>query len=362
MNFGIPKERRPFEYRVGLSPAGVEMLADQGHIVFVEHEAGVGAGFSDYEFEKAGAKITSSPQEVFGRADVLLKISRPLRDEIDWLQPSATLMGLLHLGSTKQESLDALAAQNITAIAYEQIKNEDGRLPVLQPMSQIGGQMTAQIATRWLQSDLGGKGILLGGIPGVPPAEVLIIGGGVVGMNAVTAFLGLGAHVTVMDKEMAVLQRISDRFPQVVTMISTRRNIDRVCAFADVVVGAVLVVGERAPVVLTRETLKQMKPRSMVIDMSIDEGGCFETSRPMAHDRPTFVEDGIIHYCVPNVPSLVARTATHAFVNAAMPYILKIANQGVEKAIESDKSLEIAVNMQQGEVRNLQLWSVQKVS
>jgi alanine dehydrogenase len=363
MNFGIPKERRPFEYRVGLSPAGVEMLADQGHTVFVEHEAGVGAGFSDYEYEKAGAKIAYSPQEVFGRADVLLKISRPLREEIDWLQPGATLMGLLHLGSTKQESLDALAAQKITAIAYEQIKTEkNGCLPVLRPMSQIGGQMTAQIATRWLQSDLGGKGILLGGIPGVPPAEVVIIGGGVVGMNALTAFLGLGAHVTVMDKEMSVLQRVNDRFPQVVTMISTRRNIDRACAFADVVVGAVLVVGERAPIVLTRETLKQMKPRSMVIDMSIDEGGCFETSRPMAHDRPTFVEDGIIHYCVPNVPSLVARTATHAFVNAAMPYILKIAAQGVEKAIQNDKSLEMAVNMQQGETRNLLLWSAQKGS
>jgi alanine dehydrogenase len=211
-----------------------------------------------------------------------------------------------------------------------------------------------------MQSDLGGKGILLGGIPGVPPAEVVIIGGGVVGVNALTAFLGLGAHVTILDKEMSVLQRINDNFPQVVTLVSTRRNIDRVCAFADVVVGAVFVLGERAPIVLTRETLKLMKPRSLVIDMSIDQGGCFETSRPMTHDRPTFIEDGIIHYCVPNVPSLVARTATHAFVNAAMPYIMKVASLGVEKAIETDPSLETAVNTHQGEIRHLHLWTTQK--
>ena len=360
MNIGIPRERRPFEYRVGLSPAGVEMLTEQGHTVFVEHEAGVGAGFSDYEYEKNGAKIAYSAEEAFGRADLLLKFSRPLKEEIEWMSPGATLMGMLLLAAGRRDSVDALRAKNITAIAYEQIKTEDGRLPVMRPMSQIGGQMTAQIAMRWMQSDLGGKGILLGGIPGVPPAEVVIIGGGVVGFNALTAFIGLGAHVTVMDKEISVLQRIHDHFPQAVTLISTRRNIDRACAFADVVVGAVLVLGERSPIVLTRETLKQMKPRSLVIDMSIDQGGCFETSRPMAHDRPTFVEDGIIHYCVPNVPSLVARTATHAFVNAATPYIMKVATLGVEKAIETDPSLAIAVNLYQGEIRNLHLWTVQK--
>jgi alanine dehydrogenase len=360
MNIGIPRERRPFEYRVGLSPAGVEMLTEQGHTAFVEHEAGVGAGFSDYEYEKAGAKIAYSPDEVFGRADLLLKFARPLQEEIEWMNQGSTLMGMLFLAAARQSRVDAILANRITAIAYEQIEAKDGCLPVMHPMSQIGGQMTAQIAMRWMQSDLGGKGILLGGIPGVPPAEVVIIGGGVVGVNAMTAFLGLGAHVTILDKEMSVLQRINDNYPQVVTLVSTRRNIDRVCAFADVVVGAVFVLGERAPIVLTRETLKQMKPRSLVIDMSIDQGGCFETSRPMTHDRPTFIEDGIVHYCVPNVPSLVARTATHAFVNSAMPYIMKVASLGVEKAIETDPSLEIAVNTHQGEMRHLHLWTTQK--
>jgi alanine dehydrogenase len=276
------------------------------------------------------------------------------------MNPGSTLMGMLFLAAARRSRVDAILAKKITAIAYEQIETKNDCLPVLHPMSQIGGQMTAQIAMRWMQSDLGGKGILLGGIPGVPPAEVVIIGGGVVGVNALTAFLGLGAHVTILDKEMSVLQRINDNFPQVVTLVSTRRNIDRVCAFADVVVGAVFVLGERAPIVLTRETLKLMKPRSLVIDMSIDQGGCFETSRPMTHDRPTFIEDGIIHYCVPNVPSLVARTATHAFVNAAMPYIMKVASLGVEKAIETDPSLETAVNTHQGEIRHLHLWTTQK--
>lgn len=360
MNFGIPKERRPFEYRVGLSPAGVEMLTEQGHTVFVEHEAGVGAGFSDYEYEKAGAKIAYSPEEAFGRADVLLKFSRPLSEEIKWLNPGTTLMGMLLLAASRQNSVEALREKQITAIAYEQIETEKGSFPVVRPMGQIGGQMAAQIAMRWMQSDLGGKGILLGGIPGVPPAEVVIIGGGVVGINALIAFLGLGAHVTMLDKEISALQRICDRFPQTITMISTHRNIERACAFADVVLGAVHVPGERAPIVLTRETLKQMKPRSLVIDMSIDQGGCFETSRPMTLERPTFVEDGIIHYCVPNIPSLVARSATHAFVNAATPYIMNIAALGVEKAIEADPALASAVNLYKGEMRNLHLWTTQK--
>lgn len=357
MNIGIPKERRPMEYRVGLSPAGVEILTQMGHTVFVEHEAGAGASFSDYEFEKAGAKLAYSAEEVFGRADLLLKIARPLQEEIEWMNADSTVMGLLHLAAAKRSRIDALLANKITAIAYEQIEAPTGSLPVLCPFSQIGGKMTVQIAARWMQSDLGGKGILLSGLPGVPPAEVVIIGGGVVGQNALEAFLGVGAHVTVLDKDPVVLQRIYNHYPLAVTMVATKRNISQVCSFADVLIGAVLTPGQRAPIVLTREMLKLMKPRSLLIDMSIDEGGCFETSRPMTHDRPTFVEDGIIHYCVPNVPSLVARTATHAFVNAAMRYIQEVASLGAEKAIEADPALAMAVNTHQGEIRNLHLWT-----
>jgi alanine dehydrogenase len=356
MNIGIPQERRPFEYRVGLSPAGVEMLTQQGHTVFVEHEAGLGAGFGDQEYEKTGATIAYSPHEIFGRADILLKISRPMQTEIEWLNPGATLMGLLHLAATKQEHVEALLKNKITALAYEEIQLADGSLPVLRPLSQIGGQMTAQIAAGLMQNNYGGRGVLLGGIVGVPPAEVVVIGAGTVGTCATKAFLGLGAHVTVLDKDVSPLQRIYERFPQIVTMVSTRRNVNRACAFADVVIGAVLVPGERTPIVITRETLKSMKPRAILMDMSIDQGGCAETSRPTTHDQPTFVEEGIIHYCVPNVPGVAARTATHAFVNAAMPYISEIAALGIEKAMQKDPAIDRAINTYKGELYHLPHW------
>ncbi len=360
MNIGIPKERRPFEFRVGLSPAGVEILRQQEHTVFVEHDAGVGAGFADQEYERSGAQIVYSSQEAFGRADLLLKIGRPLQDELEWLSPGATIMGLLHLASARQERVETLLKKRITSLAYEQIQLADNSLPVLIPFSQIGGQMSAQIAARLLQNNGGGKGILLGGIAGVPPAEVVIIGAGTVGTHATRAFLGLGAHIAVLDRDVQALQHIYDRFPQIVTMVSTPRNIERACAYADVVIGAVLVPGERAPIVLTRETITKMKPRSLVMDLSIDQGGCFESSRPTTHDQPTFVESGIMHYCVPNVPGVAARTATHAFVNAAMPYIGEVASLGVEKAIAQNPAIGLAVNTHQGKQFHLQRWATQE--
>ncbi len=356
MNIGIPKESRPFEFRVGLPPAGAEILRQQGHTIFVEHEAGVGAGFGDHEYQQAGANIVYSTHEVFGRADLLLKVTRPTQDEIELLNPGAILMGLLHLASTKQDRIDALLKNKITSIAYEEIRLADGTLPVLRSLSQIGGIMTAQIAAHNMQSNDGGKGILLGGVAGVPPAEVVIIGAGTSGTCAAKSFLGVGAHVTVLDKSMDALQRITERFPQVVTMISTRRNIDRVCSYADVVVGAVLIPGERSPIVLSRDTIKAMKPRSLFIDLSIDQGGCGETSRPTTHDRPTYVEDGVIHYCVPNIPGVVARTATHAFVNAAMPFIREVAEVGVEQAMKQNSAIEVAVATHQGQLSHLHRW------
>jgi len=353
MNICIPKERRPFEFRVGLSPAGVEILSQQGHTVYVEHEAGVGAGFSDREYEKAGARIVYSAEEAFGRADLLLKVARPLKDEMALLRPGSILMGLLHLASAQQDKIDALLEKNITAIAYEQIQLPDGSLPVLRPFSQIGGVMAAQIAARLLQNSEGGKGILMGGVPGVPPAEVVIIGAGVVGTCATKTFLGMGAHVAVIDRNISALQRIWERFPGVVTLLSTRRNIERATAYADVVVGAVLVPGQRAPIVITREMVQRMKPRSVIIDVSIDEGGCCETSRPTTHEHPVFVEEGVLHYCVPNMPGVVARTATHAFVNAAMPFIVEIAEKGIEKTMKENPAIEIAVNTYAGKAYHL---------
>jgi alanine dehydrogenase len=357
MNIGIPKERRPFESRVGLSPAGVEILTQQGHQVYVEHEAGVGAGFDDHEFETAGARLVYSPEEVFVRADLLLKVTRPTREELDWLRPGTTVTGLLHLASSREDKIEVLLQKKITSIAYEQIETADGALPVLRPFSQIGGRMSASIAARLLQNNWGGKGILLGGVPGVPPAEVVILGGGVVGMCATVAFQGLGAHVTVIDSDVNKLQRVYNRFPNVVTMLSLKRNIEKATAFADVVVGAVLVSGERTPILITREMMRAMKPRSVFIDVSIDQGGCAETSRPTTHDQATYIEEGIIHYCVPNMPGVVARTATHAFVNAALPYILEIANSGADGALTKNPAIEKGVNTHNGELVHLSLFS-----
>lgn len=353
MNIGIPKERRPFEFRVGMTPAGVQMLVDNKHVCYVEHEAGIFAGFSDQEYENAGARIVYTSHEVFGRADLLLKVARPTLDEINWLRPGSAVAGLLHLTSARQEKIDALLKNQITAIAMEQISLPNGCMPVRRPLAQIGGVMIPQIAARLLQTDAGGKGILLGGVVGVPPAEVVIIGAGVTGTNATKGFVGMGAHVTVLDINMNALQHLYDRYPSILTLVSNPININRALSYADVLVGAILVPHQRAPIVVTREQVKMMKPRSIIIDMSIDEGGCVETSRPTTHDQPTFIEEGVIHYCVPNVPSVCARTATYAYVNAAFPYILELANKGIDRTIQDNPSLEIAINTHNGHLVHL---------
>lgn len=353
MNIGIPKESRPFEYRVGLSPAGVEILIQRGHQVLVEHDAGAQTGFGDKEYETVGAKLVFSPEESFGRPDLVLKVSRPTREELNWLRPGTAVMGFLHLASTRQDKLDVLLEKKITAVAYEQIQSPDGSLPVLRPFSQMGGAMVAQIAARLLQNNWGGRGILMGGVPGVPPAEVVIIGAGVVGTSAAQMFLNMGAHVTVIDQSLAALQRVWDRYPGVITKVATKRNIETSVMYADVVVGAVLDTGHRAPIVVTREMVRSMKPRAVVMDVSIDEGGCIETSRPTTHEHPVYIEENVLHYCVPNITGAVARTATHAFVNAAMPYILELADKGAEAAIKENSALALGVNTHAGRMQHL---------
>lgn len=360
MNIGLPKERRPFEYRVGMTPQAIEELTKHGHICYVEHKAGLGAGFSDQDYEQAGARIAYSSQEVFGRADLLLKVARPLHEELEWIRPETILAGLLHLTSARQDKVEILLKNRITSIAYEQIQLSDGSLPVLKPMSQIGGRMAAQIAATLLQNNHGGKGILVGGIAGIPPAEIVIIGAGVVGHYATRAFLGMGAHVAVLDTDVQALQRIHEEFPGVATMISNPRNIARACAYADVVVGAILVPGRRTPVIVNTEMVRAMKPRAVIMDISIDQGGCVETSRPTTHEHPTFIKEGVIHYCVPNIPGVVARTATYALTNAALPYILNIANKGIDEAIKEDQALEKAMNTHKGNLVHLTLLSQRK--
>lgn len=356
MNIGIPLERRPFEYRVGMNPAGVEILTQMNHTVYVEHEAGKSAGFGDLQYEQAGAKIVYSSHEVFGRSDLILKLTRPLMEEIEWMNPGTILMGYLQLASSKEDRIQALLNRRITSIAYEQIVLPDGSFPVLKPLSQIGGLLSSQIAAKFLQTNMGGKGILLGGIAGVPPAEVVIVGAGTAGTNAARSFLGLGAHVTVLDRSMKVLETIAEKFPTITTIPSTARNLLKSCSYADVVVGAVMWPGARSPLIITREMVKKMKQRSLIIDLSIDLGGCCETSRPTTHDDPTYIEEGVIHYCVPNIPALVARTATHAFVNASVPYILDVITNSIDVLISDFPAIEAAINTHNGILRNVHQW------
>jgi alanine dehydrogenase len=353
MDIGIPRERREGEYRVGLTPIGVQLLSAEGHTCYVERGAGLGAGFSDRDYELAGGKVVYSTQEAYGRADLVLKIARPTAEEADWLREGQTLMGFLHLAAARRSRVEALLRKNITAIGYEMIRLDDGSLPVLTPLSQAAGRMTVQVAATLLQNDRGGKGILLSGVPGVPPAQVVIVGAGTLGTHAARAFLGLGAAVYLLDKELHRLQQVDVQLDsRIVTMVSHEFNLRKVVKFADVLIGGILLPGARTPIVITREMVRTMKPRSLIMDLSIDQGGCVETSRPTTHRVPTFIEENAIHYCVPNMTSVVARTTTHAFNNAAWPYIQAIARKGLDQALADDASLARGLNTRGGDVIN----------
>jgi alanine dehydrogenase len=351
MDIGIPKERTSSEFRVGLPPVGVRLLTELGHTCYVETHAGVGSGFTDDEYQSAGATIVFSGEEAYGRADLVLKVVRPSPGEIDWLREGQTIMGLLHLGAAHPSELLRLADRRITAIAFERIQESGGTFPVLRPLSQIGGRMAAQLAAHLLQNDSGSRGVLLGGIPGVPPAQTVIIGAGTVGRNAAITLLGLGARVTLMDVDLARLQKLEDWLPgRAETVLSTPLAIEETCRSADVIVGAVRRPGERAPIVLRRSTIKSLRPGTVFIDLSIDEGGCAETSRPTTHTQPTFVEEGVVHCCIPNLPGAVAQTSTHAFHNAAWPYIKQVVDGGVEVSLEADPALKAALVIHNGKV------------
>lgn len=351
MNICIPKERRDSEYRVGLTPAGVQLLTAAGHTCFIESEAGVGSGFSDYDYQQAGGQIVYSGDEVYGRADFLLKVARPTVQEFEWMRAGSTIMGFLHLTAGRSEKAMALLEKNITAIGFEIIQDDVANLPVQIPMSQLGGRMTSQIAASLSQNNYGGKGILLGGVPGVPPAEVIILGGGTSGMAAARNFLGMGASVYTLDHNLSRLQELDHHFQgRVVTMISHTFNLEKVCSFADVLVGAVLVPGARTPILVNREMIKAMRPRSIVIDLSIDQGGCIETSRPTTHSNPTFIDEGVIHYCVPNMTGVLGRTATHSLGNASWPFVQMITETGIEKALETAPALKRGLYTHQGQI------------
>ncbi len=353
MNIGIPKERRELELRVGLTPYGVELLTRAKHVCYVEKDAGLGSGFTDYHYEKAGGRIVYSGEELYGRADMVLKAVRPTDEELDWLREGQIIAGFLHLAAARRRKVEVLLKKRITAIAYETIKEDDGTLPVLRTMSEVAGRMAPQLAATFLQSDHGGRGVLLSGVPGVPAAKVAIIGAGMLGTNAARTFLGLGADVFVLDRDLERLREIDQEFNgRVRTMVAYPFNIARVARFAEVLVGAILAPGARASIVVTREMVRSMKRGAVILDFSIDQGGCVETSRPTTLRDPVFSEEGVVHFCVPNVPGAVPRTATHAFNNAVWPHLRSVAEMGLEQAIEELPSLERGIATKDGEIVN----------
>jgi alanine dehydrogenase len=350
MDIGIPKQKRPFDYRAGLTPMGVEILTSHGHRVYVERDAGQGSGFEDERYRDAGAQIVYSVEEVYGRSELILSVSRPLLNEFDLLQEGHILCGFLHLAVAHPHKVEVLLERKVTAIAYETIQDNQGHLPVLAAASQIAGRMIASIAAQLLQNNEGGHGILLGGVPGVPPAHVVILGAGIVGTNAARIFEAMGAHVTILDADVRRLQELEERGWKADTIVAYDFNVARAVRKADVLIGAVNIPGARTPHVVTREMVCTMKPRSVIMDISIDQGGCVETSRPTTYQNPTYIEEGVIHYCVPNMTGVIARTTTHAFNNAAWPYIKEIANKGLNQALTSDRALRHGLNTYDGKI------------
>lgn len=344
MIIGIPKERSVLkgieEKRVSLSPAGVREVTAWGADVVVTSGAGVGAGFTDEEYRAAGARIVYSNEEAIRRADLVLKVQRPIPEEWAFFQERSALMAFLHLAVAPKEFLRALVEKRLTAIGFEIVQEPDGALPILRSSSEIAGKMAVQIAGRLLESTSGGRGILLGGIPGIPPADVVILGGGTLGYYAARSFLGIGASVYILDKDMKRLMELDRLFEgRVVTALATASNIEKFVAFADVLIGAVLVPGQRAPILVTTEMVQRMRPGSLIMDFSIDQGGCVETSTLTPSEEFLFTSYGVTHFCAPNVPAMVARTSTHALTNAALPYLREIVHHGLLGALKRDAAL-----------------------
>ena len=353
MNIGIPKERADLEMRVGLTPYGVGLLTRADHVCYVERGAGEGAGFSDYDYERAGGRIVYSTEEAYLRADMILKAVRPTPEELEWLYEGQIVCGFLHLAAARREVVRTLLEKRITAIAYETVGDDGGNLPILRTMSEVAGRMAPQLASTLLQSNWGGRGVLLSGVPGIPAARVAILGAGVLGVNAARTFYGLGADLFVLDRSLDKLHQIDELFQgRVTTMVAYPFNIARVARFVEVLIGAVLVTGARAPTLVTREMVRSMKKGAVILDFSIDQGGCVETSRPTTLRDPVFIEEGVVHFCVPNVPGVLPRTATHAFNNAAWPYIRHIAQVGLEQAVAEMPDLARGVATRDGRVVN----------
>ena len=351
MFIGVPKEVKNHEYRVGLTPEAVAELTQGGHGVWVERGAGAGIGCDDDAYVAAGATLGTT-EEVFGQAELIVKVKEPQLSEIARFRPGQTLFTYLHLAADPAQT-QALKASGVTAIAYETVTSREGTLPLLTPMSEVAGRMSIQVGAACLQKAQGGRGVLLGGVPGVMQGQVVILGGGVAGTQAATMAVGLGAEVTVLDRALPALRRLDQHFQgRVRTLHANAQAVAEACAQADLIVGAVLIPGAKAPRLLTREQLRTLRPGAALVDISIDQGGCFETSRPTTHDAPTYIEEGIVHYCVTNMPGAVARTSTYALNAATLPFVKALADQGPEAAMAADPHLAAGLNIQQGQVKH----------
>jgi alanine dehydrogenase len=350
MRIGVPKEIKNHEYRVGLVPAAVRELTEAGHQVMVETNAGLGIGFADAAYVAAGATVRATADEIFAGADMIVKVKEPQPAECKKLRPGQLLFTYLHLAPDPEQA-QMLQDSGCTAIAYETVTDRQGRLPLLAPMSEIAGRMAIQVGAVALQKSAGGSGVLLGGVPGVLPGRVVVIGGGVVGTNAARMALGLGADVTVLDKSLPRLAALDDLYgPGLKTVYATTDAIEQAVIGADLVVGAVLVAGAAAPKLVVRRHLALMRPGSVLVDVAIDQGGCFETSHATTHAEPTYVVDGVVHYCVANMPGGVARTSTQALNNATLPYVLALASKGWQRAVAEDVGLLNGLNVHAGQI------------
>jgi alanine dehydrogenase len=350
MKIGLPKEIKDNEYRVGLTPAGVRALTDAGHEVFVQKTAGEGSGFKDEQYVQAGGKLIDTADEVWQLGDMIVKVKEPIAPEYPRMRENQLLFTYLHL-APEFELTKQMMERKVTGVAYETIIDRNGRLPLLTPMSEVAGRMSVQVGATYLEKMNGGKGILLGGVPGVPAANVVIIGGGVVGTEAAKMAVGMGAKVTIIDRSLERLRQLDDIFlSKVQTLASSRYAIEEAISHADLVIGAVLVVGAAAPKLVTRDMLKLIPHGSVLVDVAVDQGGCFETTHATTHSNPTYYEDGVLHYCVANMPGAVPRTSTFALTNATLPYALDLANKGFEKAIRDDRGLAEGVNTYAGKL------------
>ena len=350
MIIGVPKEIKNHEYRVGMTPAAVYELTSRGHEVLIERQAGVGSGFDDDAYAQAGAEMVDAASDIFQRSELIIKVKEPQHEERLQLREGQTLFTYLHLAPDISQT-DELLASGATCIAYETVTDAHGQLPLLAPMSEVAGRMSIQAGARCLEKSQGGRGQLLGGVPGVEPATVCILGGGVVGSNALQMAVGLGARVIVLDKSVDALRRLDAHYGiRIQTVFSTQQVLADWVREADLVVGAVLVPGAAAPKLVNRQLLGEMKRGAAIVDVAIDQGGCFETSKPTTHDAPTYLVDEVVHYCVANMPGAVARTSTQALNNATLPYILQLANQGTSQALANNAHMLNGLNMTHGKL------------